>query len=221
MIEKAKSFGASLAGVAPLASLLESPSHKGFIEFAFPAEAKSVLVLALTHKASEPELDWWDNKEGGTSGNRQLMNTAAKLKKWLRKECNLDARTLPYRPEERGVFLKDAAALAGLGTVGKNNLVVTAEFGPRVRFLAMLLDTALAAAAPSDASPCAACDMPCRRICPQKAFESGSYSRSSCSEQMRQDEAKKMILEGSGDTGSPRTCIKYCRACELACPVGQ
>jgi hypothetical protein len=52
-------------------------------------------------------------------------------------------RPLPYRVEHGGTLFKDAAALAGLGTIGKNNLVITPEYGPHVRLKAMFLDVDL------------------------------------------------------------------------------
>jgi epoxyqueuosine reductase len=39
-------------------------------------------------------------------------------------------RPLQYKVEEAGMFLKDAATLAGLGIIGKNNLLITPEFEP-------------------------------------------------------------------------------------------
>ena len=221
IIEKAKAFGVSLAGIASILSLQNSPSYETYGEVDWPSGAKSVLVLALTHEASEPELDWWDDKKGGTPGNRQLESMAKSLRQWLNEEFNVNARPLPYHVEKGGIFLKDAAALAGLGTMGKNNLLITPEFGPRVRFRALLLDVDLEPTRPIDFAPCNACDMPCRLACPQKAFKDGSYSRTSCSKQMKEDEANKVIFEKSVSDDSPSICIRYCRACELACPVAR
>lgn len=206
VIEKAIAFGASLAGIANVVSLRDSPSYKIFGPVEWPAEAKSTLVLALTHEASEPELDWWDDKKGGTPGNRQLMNMAKSMSKCLREEFSIRVWPLPYHVEKGGIFLKDAAALAGLGIIGKNNLLITPEFGPRVRLRALFLDVIIEPTGPIDFNPCEACNnMPCRHTCPQKAFKDGSYSRILCNEQMKRDEANKGIF------------VKYCRACELAC----
>ena len=207
ILEKARSSGASLAGITSIEWLRRSPSYQTYGKFELPGVGNSVLVLATLHGEDEPELDWWDNKRGGSPGNRQLENVAKTLGQWLHLEFNINARLLPYHAEKGGILLKDAATLAGLGAVGLNNLLITPEFGPRVRFRAMLIDEALEPTGPIDFSPCEACDMVCRRVCPQKAFKTGSYSKTSCYEQMKDDE-------------SPGMRIKYCRACELACNVG-
>jgi epoxyqueuosine reductase len=104
-------------------------------------------------------------------------------------------RPLPYKVEEGGVFLKDAATLAGLGMIGKNNLLITPEFGPRVRFKALFLDVDLEPTSPIDFTPCEGYDMPCRRVCPQEAFRNVSYSRALCDTQMGEDVANEVIIE--------------------------
>ncbi|MEA3231699.1 MAG: hypothetical protein U9Q05_08095 [Thermodesulfobacteriota bacterium] len=59
---------------------------------------------------------------------------------WLEKEKGITAEKLPYHIESGGIFLKDAAALAGLGCIGKNNMLVLMKYGPRVRLRALLLN---------------------------------------------------------------------------------
>ena len=116
-----------------------------------------------------------------------------------------------------GIFLKDAAVLAGLGWLGKNNLVITPQFGPRVRFRALLLDVDLESTGPTDFAPYGPCDELCNRICPQGAFGSGSYQDALCTKQMREDRKNEIILKKWGSDNSPGTCVQYCRACERAC----
>ena len=140
LLLKAKEIGASLAGIASVASLRNAPSHKGDREIEWPEEARSVLVLALDHEASEPELDWWDDRKGGTDGNRQLIRIAEELIRWLSEEFSVNAQPLPYYVQNGGIFIKDAGALAGLGTIGKNNLLVTPEYGPRVRLRGLFIE---------------------------------------------------------------------------------
>lgn len=227
IIEEAKTSGASLAGVANVASLQNAPSYQVYGQVEFPSEAKSVLVLALVHSEDEPELDWWGVK-GGTAGNRRLQQISEHLKRWLREKYTIHAQPLAYHveggvllQEKGGIFLKDAAVLAGLGILGANNLLITPKFGPRIRLRALFLDADLDPTGPTEFSPCDTCDMPCRSACPRNAFVSGSYSRESCAKQMEADEADKVIVEQSTKEDSPGVRIKYCRACELTCPVGK
>jgi epoxyqueuosine reductase len=80
IIEKAKALGASLAGIASIAPLKNSPSYEvydrspyyeGYEKVEWPVDAKSVLVLALVHDPSEPELI------GGTINQAELLGTAS------------------------------------------------------------------------------------------------------------------------------------------------
>ena len=68
--------------------------------------------------------------------------------------------------------------LAGLGCIGKNNMVITPQYGPRIRWRALLMDRAAKATGPVDYDPCDGCPQPCRRACPVKAFEHAAYSSS-------------------------------------------
>jgi epoxyqueuosine reductase len=208
IIEKARSSGASSAGITSIASLQNSPSYEIYGKVEWPQGAKSVVVLALVHKAAEPQLDWWD-AEGDSLGNRKLESIAKALRESLKEELNTTAHLLPYHVGKGGIFLKDAAVLSGLGIIGMNNLLVTAEFGPRVRLRALCLDVEVEPTGPSDFAPCKTCDMHCRQACPQEAFKNGTYKRVLCNKQMKIDEANRVTAY-----------IKYCRACELACPVG-
>ena len=217
IIEQAKALGASLAGIASVASLKSSPSSQTTGLGVWPPEAKSTLVLALAHQESEPELDGW-GVQGGTAGNRQLQLMSDQLKGSLAEIFEIAAQPLPYHVEKGGIFLKDAAMLAGLGIIGANNLLITPQFGPRVRLRALFLDCELAPTGPLNFSPCDDCNQPCWEACPQQAFVSGTYHRSSCNKQVQADRANRVSLENEQRAGLP--LIKYCRACELTCPVG-
>ncbi len=222
VVEMAKSLGASLAGIARIADLKKSPSYEvyhntpyygGYKKVEWPAEAKSVLVLALHHDPAEPELDYWDYKPYRTPGNRELMRIGKCLKQRLAEEYNINGRPLPYAVDKGGVLLKDAATLAGLGVIGKNNLLITPEYGPRLRLRALFLDVELNPATLLDFNPCESCDTPCQQACPQDAFKDGSFHRDLCNIQMEKDVANEVIVEGDPKSNH----IIYCRACELAC----
>ncbi len=221
ILEKASAFGASLAGVVDFTALAESPTYAimGY-ELPRPPWAKSILVLALAHEEADLELDWWDRQKGGTPGNRTLMDIAKRLAEWTKSRFDIYARLLPYHPSQGGVFLKGAAALAGLGIIGANNLLVTPRFGPRVRLRALFLDAELEATPAIDFSPCQSCAMPCRRTCPREAFAFDAYQRDFCLKQMAMDEAESASAHRLLPF-LPSPHVKYCRACELACPVGR
>lgn len=217
LLEAAVYFGASSAGLVPAADLGDCPSRKASRATAAMPAAGTILVLALVHSAANPALDWWDGPTGGTPGNRQLIDIAARVAEWLKTTRAIDARDLAYLPERDGIYLKDAAVLAGLGTLGRNNLVVTPAFGPRVRLRALLIDADLPGNDPLPYHPCVNCDMPCLEACPQAAFASGAFSRDCCLEKMNADETAALI---AAEAESQPMVITYCRACEMACPVG-
>ena len=220
IIDKAKAFGACLAGIVNAEELGRSPSYeiKGSDERLL--KNRAVLIFALVHERSEPSLDWWDGKKG-TPGNNRLINIGEMLIHELQKEFKLKAQHLPYHVEKGGVFLKDAAALAGIGVIGKSNLLITSDFGPRVRLRALLIDAPLSSSKSLEFDPCEVCSMPCIQACPQKAFAQGAFRRPSCNVQMKKNESKAEMVEQMGIRESFIRIIKYCRACELVCPVGK
>ncbi len=256
LLEKAKEFGASSAGIASVEDLKKSPSHliygrigdyetvgnrEGPIErgkVGWPQNARSAIVIAVMHPEEKPELDWWKTGySGGTPGNRMLISINSKLSDWLEEEKGIRTTKLPYYIEQGGIFLKDAAVMAGLGCLGKNNMLVTPEFGPRVRLRAMLTDEILPCNDAIEFDPCKDCSMPCREACPKEAFRSkvysgedlgleelpartGVFSRPRCNEQMKLDEARAEEIEVEGDL-EPGKWVSYCRRCEFACPIGR
>jgi epoxyqueuosine reductase len=256
IVAKAKEFGACAAGIANVEALQKSPSNVVYNkigdyrtvgnkagqmkpgEVSWPLDAKSAVVIALEHIETKPEMDWWiADYPGGTPGNRMLIAIQNQLASWLKEYCSARPLKVPYHIEEGGILIKDAAVLAGLGCLGKNNMLVTPEFGPRVRLRAIFTDIALPDTGPVDFDPCENCDMPCRTVCPQNAFaeriysemgfgisqlpaRTGVYSRPLCNRQMVLDEGSSKGIRITGENRIKRT-IMYCRLCEFSCPVGK
>jgi epoxyqueuosine reductase len=242
IVEKAKALGASLAGIASIEDLKasksyevyakspfyeeydrESPNYFEFKGVEWREEHKSILVWALVHPASEPALDWWSMKvKGFTPGMGVMRLQSKKLRLWLNEDLGINALSLPYQIEFGGAFLKDSAALAGLGVIGKHNLLVTPEFGTRVRLRGIFMEAALEPTGPIDFDPCNGCDRPCHRACPRDAFRSGAFERALCKQENDQRDADVEILDGSiMGIDEPSEVTKPCRYCELACPVAQ
>ncbi len=89
IIKKAKELGSSLAGIAAPASLKNSPSFTLRREVKLAKNVNAVLVLALVHDESQPELDWWVRKPYGSPGNRILLEISDELFKWLKSEYDI------------------------------------------------------------------------------------------------------------------------------------
>jgi len=224
IIQKAKELGADLAGITGP----EGPVNSG-----------SYLIIALSHPEEKPGLDCWSNIEGGTPGNRILLDICEKMSSWIGEKFDFRTQPLPYQVGSGGIYLKDAAINAGLGCIGKNNLLVTPSFGSRIRLRGVFIEADLTPTGPVQFDPCEHCDAFCRQACPQNAFEKrtyerdsmgndyfpgrdGRFSRDRCQIQMDKDvAAARADIDGNG-TGStlPMNPIQYCRQCETACPVG-
>jgi epoxyqueuosine reductase len=215
-VELALRSGASLAGIADASLLRDSPSHHKTAQQTLADAARSVLVLALHHPMARSELDHWGG-EGDTRGNLSLIRTADAVVRQAELDLGVRAVALGYQPTATGTFLKDAAVLAGLGVIGKSNLLITPEYGPRVRLKALAVEAELT---PTEArgnfDPCSSCATLCWAACPQDAFASGRYDRDRCRVQMTIDETTPL------DPADPEGYnTSYCRLCETACPVGE
>lgn len=232
IIIRAESFPGTKAGIARLEDILKAPSYQvvpdgewnssvtseGTVT-EWPQEARYAMILGLHHPEDTPELDWWDG--GNTMGNRQLMKMSDDLKQWLEGEYGVRSVPLPYHLEQGGIFLKDAAVLAGLGIIGRSNLLLNPEWGPRIRLRSILIEGEFEPTSPIEGfSPCDSCGEFCHSACPEGVFSSGFYSRPDCIRQLDSDIANKVPDGKNNDDGNGRMVIKYCRACEFACPVG-
>lgn len=68
-----------------------------------------------------------------------------------------------------GIPLKPIAVECGLGWQGKNTLLVTPQYGPRINLIAILTDAQLDADNPFASNLCGDCEK-CLRACPTKAL---------------------------------------------------
>ena len=232
IIERSLEEGASLAGIASVTDLKASSSYEKYARDPFyeeftgvkwREEHKSVLVWALVHPVTEPVLDWWSMKvKGFTPGNGVMRMQSRRLRIWMGEELGIKALSLPYQIEYGGAFLKDSAALAGLGVIGKNNLLVTPKYGTRVRLRGIFIEAELEPTGPLDFDPCNGCPRPCHHVCPRDAFRIGAFERALCKLENDKREADAEMLPGSiMGIEEASMVIKPCRHCELACPVAQ
>ncbi len=236
IISQAESHAGIRAGIVLLEDVLKGPSYQAAAQATaegigsasglddveivkWPPAARSVLVLGLYHPLQQPRLDWWER--GDSWGNRYLRTLSESLKDWFREKHGLTAQPLPYHLEKGGLFLKDAAVLSGIGIIGRNNLLLHPEWGPRIRLRSILLEGEFHLTEPLEGfSPCKTCEGFCQKACPVNAFPKGKYSRSVCRKQMNADVGNKVPDGETEENGKRNMVIKYCRACEFSCPAG-
>ncbi|MGA7678495.1 MAG: 4Fe-4S double cluster binding domain-containing protein [Dehalococcoidia bacterium] len=115
---------------------------------------------------------------------------------------------------------KMVATRAGLGWIGKTDLFISKEFGPRLRLASILVDYPLKPLNPPiDESECGKCDK-CVEACPAKAANGKLwnihvdrdefYSASKCKET-----ANRLSLERINQD------MRLCGICVSVCPIGQ
>lgn len=253
IIQTAMENGATLAGIASMEAIKRSASHtiyhnmgdykgvgtvkddaalSGDQLFKWPDSVRSVLVIGFSHPADKPELDWWDGS--GTPGNRILIDIIQRTSQQIEMKLKIKTHKLQYYVEKGGIFLKDAAVLAGFGCIGKNNMLITPSYGPRIRLRALFMDARITPTGPTDFDPCTECSVLCRSVCPENAmnekapiFKStqfseklpgrdGFYNRALCNVRMEMD-----VSQGAENSFGKEPIIRYCRRCEMICPVGR
>ncbi|MGE5405745.1 MAG: epoxyqueuosine reductase, partial [Candidatus Saccharibacteria bacterium] len=175
--EYALGLGVDDVGFASVADY-KSPRTKDIASM-FP-EAKSMVVVAVregSHITSP-------NPRIAFSGRMDVMEFARgvsyKLTRFLEMECGATAMSVPLSypmemsPKTMGVVadvsLRHAAVAAGLGSFGRNNLVLHPKFGSRVLFGAILTDLDLSSDPPIVEDICTDCGI-CVESCPGGALD--------------------------------------------------
>jgi len=206
-LERARELGADVAGAVPAARLVGCPSAVADGQQESQIDHGTCIILGLSHDPEHPELDIWEEGRS-TPGDRILERIGRILARWFLERYDISARVIPYRIEDGGVYLKDAACMAGIGRMGRNNLVIVPGYGAKIRFRAIWVDLD---SPDRDLSigeeSCAGCEGACIHACSMDAFRTGKYGRERCMARMNADRA------------SGRGRIDHCRACELACPA--
>lgn len=105
---------------------------------------------------------------------------------------------------------RHAAYLAGMGTFGWNNMLLTEEYGPRVRFSSVITSAELPYGEVMERQLCIGCGK-CARVCPVHAISSDGYPSGITLKQACVENSAKLAAEGR----SP------CGRCIAACPVGR
>ncbi|MCG6894943.1 MAG: 4Fe-4S binding protein [Desulfobacteraceae bacterium] len=178
--------GVDLIGVSPIDRFLELPEMGR--PTAFLPKAKSVIVigsqlfqvltkkLTATRKIGEVSYRDFYNAHNETV-DVALKQTGYRIARLLTNQgyasINVGHDLTDYRTITGAFSFKYAGQQAGLGVIGKNGLLLTRAFGPRVRLSAVLTEAPLPCEDVVFEDLCGGCDI-CYKVCPSGALKAPS-----------------------------------------------
>ena len=238
IIKKAKDSGFVLVGMTKPDNLLDLPY--GWVgkvkdlkkpKEIFP-EAQTVIVMAFhtwDHAFfTDIESPSWrgyglhppeEEFESYFFGNMVTENKAWRVVDYL--------RTKGYKATvSRDVPLKTTAVKCGFGWQGKNSLLVTEVYGPRVSLVSILTDAPLEADEPFTDEHCGECER-CLKACPTGALEPYRLNIVRCltysAESPHTTDVPADVRELDGKLIKRPTANSYieCTTCIDVCPIGK
>jgi len=119
------------------------------------------------------------------------------------------SQIIDWDNQKAHVSHKKVGELAGLGWLGRNNLLIHPEFGSQIRLVTILTDMPLAAGAPLD-TDCGECRR-CAAACPAHAIKDAKdeFDHRACFEQLKEFRRRGLVGQF------------ICGVCVKACPGGQ
>lgn len=188
----------------------------------FSEEYKSALVFAVPYE-EQLNLDSYTEERFENS----ILNARNKLEIILKDiEIVLKEECIKYyippvaqQNEEDllAVFsFKYAAVNAGLGWIGKNDVLITEKYGPRVRLSAVLVDYPFETGRKITESRCGSCNR-CVDICPHKALKGLNWDinalRNNLIDYHLCNQKRSAYIEKHGRKNA-------CGLCMVVCPFG-
>lgn len=225
MIQTIKDKGGELIGVTSIENYInvsKAENENSANPFDIIKDAKSIIVIGLKMIDSI-----WDKLKGETdlySQNArnylmhynydQLDYIAVQTSRYI-EACGYDAFPIQARSEDKskgylsGYFsFKSAAIAAGLGSKGKNSLIITKEYGPRIRWVAIITDMELPYNKPNliqTGEICGTCKI-CIAACPKGAIF--------FKEESKEVQINKIKCQEHMD-------LCQCALCQGICPFGK
>lgn len=168
--------------------------------------AKSVVVMGFFYLTEESAPPTPHGKMGRivTYGHLGILKRARLMRSFLKRKG--------YRAVI-GAHRKEAAVRAGLGSIGKHNLVMNPTYGSWVAYQSIITDAEMAPDTPSRDDMCGDCDL-CLKACPTCALY-----------EPRRLDPRKCVTYMLTSRDVPEECLSAfgpyilgCDACQEACP---
>lgn len=215
--EAAYFLGADLCGIAPAARFAKAPA--GFRPEDIWQDARSAVVFACRLPGTSVNADScvpYTHVNGLVT--QAVDQLSFKLALWL-EDQGLAAVPIPsddpyehWAPEKsygRAILsLRHAGHLAGLGVLGRNNLLINAKYGNLIQIGAVLVNRDLSGDALADYQGCPPGCRLCIQQCPQGALDGTTVDQSLCRPVSNFRTEKGYVL-------------KKCFRCRQVCPLSR
>ncbi|MHA1907182.1 MAG: 4Fe-4S binding protein [Candidatus Thorarchaeota archaeon] len=206
--EKAIKWGADIIGFAPV-DRFENHSAEHHPQTMLDT-AKTVIVIGIN--MVDPSLDLWLHPEVWKAKGKPsrafedeiLRGIAYRIALFIER-TGYKAEVVPYEPS---LYLKEAGHYAGLGVFGKNNLLLTPDFGPNIRLRALVTDVQFDPDPIDNEDRCKDCTL-CIQACPADALAQ-VYDKEKC---LRYCESHLEHFTG--------VAVLWCIRCIEACPYSK
>lgn len=190
----------------------------------FSKEYRSALVFAMPY-GEQLTLEQYTEERfenGICNARKKLEDTVGKIERILKEETI--KYYIPPAAQENEEALeavfsyKFAAVNAGLGWIGKNDVLITEKYGPRVRLSAVLIDADLENGVRIEESRCPSDCIKCIDICPHKALTGKAWNinarRSDLIDYHLCNQKRSAYIMSHGRKNA-------CGLCMVVCPFGQ
>ena len=185
---------------------------------------RSAIVFAVPYgKQLTTETYTEQDFEDGIQSARARLESILQRLETLLQACGTAYDIPPVAQSDETELLapfsfKYAATRAGIGWIGKNDVVITQRYGPRVRLSAVLTDAPLSSGEPITESKCPDGCVLCVEACPCKALHGVRWDASKQrSELIDYQRCNRMRSSFIPELGRKHACGR----CFVACPFGK
>ena len=190
-------LGVPLWGIGSLGTAVQRGHEYKYIAFCLPYDCAAIEALPDDGLVSRCRCDL------GEKTNTIYRAITAELSDCTFSSYDDVDRELGLR--EKGISQKVLAYLAGLGWIGRSSLLVTPDFGPRVRIGTIFTRDDIGATGHPLPADCGEC-MACSKACPASAISRNGYDVVKC---------RQIVTDSQGKYKT------FCGLCMKACPIGR